>query len=135
MAWYRWNRETDETYPWAEFKMDMTKEEEEEYLKRMSYMEWILTQPDGFERERRVAHTNFDRGFKLSTVFLALDHSWGGDPVLFETMTFPDCRNQWRYHTGKEAKAHHEQLVKAIKLCLRAPRISRKNLERVLNQL
>lgn len=52
---------------------------------------------------------------KVSTVWLGLDHGFGGKrPVIFETMTFPgnDCE---RYCTLREAIAGHEQMVEQVK--------------------
>ncbi len=65
---------------------------------------------------RRIA---FDRVGKIevSTVFLGLDHSFGGggEPVLFETMVFGDGGGdeiQQRYCTLEEAKAGHKKILK-----------------------
>lgn len=52
---------------------------------------------------------------KVSTVWLGLDHGFGGKrPVIFETMTFPgnDCE---RYSTLQEAIAGHELMVERVK--------------------
>lgn len=64
-------------------------------------------------------------GVFVSTVFLGIDHSFlnDGPPVLFETMTFTKRRQsfkkldqrQWRYFDHKNAVAHHDAIVKAIK--------------------
>lgn len=52
----------------------------------------------------------------ISTVFLALDHSFGdGPPLLFETMVFPN--GDWgdleceRYATYEEAEKGHDAMV------------------------
>lgn len=53
----------------------------------------------------------------VSTVFLGLDHSFGGKkPILFETMVFGGLYDQYqeRYSTWKEAEAGHK------KMCLKA---------------
>ena len=53
-----------------------------------AWQQWALL----FETENRiVASTKTLYGERLSTVFLGLDHAWGGRPLLFETMLFaPD---------------------------------------------
>lgn len=76
--------------------------------------------PDFF----RVAQTVFPRRGRLSTVFLAMDHSFhfgsGPEPppLIFETMLFAtgDWSGgfQWRYSTEAEAKAGHRKIARAI---------------------
>jgi hypothetical protein len=69
-------------------------------------------------------------GFRVSTIFLGLDHNWGrGDPLLWETMIFDEVntvptevfgkvRNiapeigQWRFTHREEAYAFHRGKVK-----------------------
>lgn len=58
----------------------------------------------------------------VSTVFLALDHAWGGagPPLLFETMTFPDKQELleagcWRCSSWDEAEAQHARVVEQTK--------------------
>ena len=50
---------------------------------------------------------------RVSTVFLGLDHSWGGQPHLFETMVFVNGVEEGmeRYATWDEAEAGHERWV------------------------
>jgi hypothetical protein len=63
--------------------------------------------------DRHVARTDLP-GCEVSTVFLGLDHSWGGGPpVLFETMVFggPFDQAQERYSTWAEAEAGHARWV------------------------
>jgi hypothetical protein len=70
---------------------------------------------------RRVADSQIGDQYWVSTVFLAIDHSFGsGPPLLFETMVFAlesdgsinfadlDCR---RYSTWDEAMAGHNEIV------------------------
>lgn len=54
-------------------------------------------------RERVVAAWN-NHGVLVSTVFLEIDHSFLGPPLLFETMVFRGrCDGyQRRYHTSKD---------------------------------
>lgn len=91
----------------------------------MEWAHWFEDQKPGL---RRVGHDTIG-DFKVSTVFLALDHAFGGgEPVLFETMVFgPDesaaidengesVSNDYtvRYHTWAEAEAGHEKIVKLL---------------------
>ena len=58
--------------------------------------------------------------WSVSTVFLGMDHGYGGGPpILFETMIFSrhDPRNEadescWRYATWEEAEAGHNAVVR-----------------------
>ena len=54
----------------------------------------------------------------VSTVFLALDHSFAGDgaPVLFETLVFdgPLCEQGERYRTKAEATEGHWRWVQRV---------------------
>ena len=62
---------------------------------------------------RRVAQDERD-GVRVSTVFLGLDHRFGGNgpPILFETMIFggPHDQDQDRYSTWEEAEAGHAEM-------------------------
>lgn len=53
---------------------------------------------------------------EISTVFLGI--SFGGLPILFETMIFgpydPDCDFQKRYYTWREAELDHQRVVKMV---------------------
>lgn len=68
-----------------------------------------------FETHARiVARTNVATGVKVSTVFLGLDHSFGGPvPLLWETMIFggPHDQYQRRYGSHAEALTGHEIAV------------------------
>lgn len=66
---------------------------------------------------RRVASDTID-GVRISTVFLALDHSFGeGPPMLFETMVFggPLDEEQDRCTTWEEAEAMHTAMVARVR--------------------
>jgi hypothetical protein len=68
---------------------------------------------------RRVERTKMDSGTEISTVFLALDHSFGGDtPILFETMVFGGELDQSceRYSTIEQAKAGHWKTVDRVRI-------------------
>lgn len=81
-------------------------------LDEQALLEWAMW----FEHadERRVALTQVHRA-TVSTIFLGVDHSWGGGPpLLFETMVCWPGGNrdeQERYTTLDEARAGHEQMV------------------------
>ena len=61
------------------------------------------------ENQRHIDEAVKD-GIRVSTIFLGLDHSFGGgEPVLFETMIFGGEHDQdlWRYKTWEEAVDGH----------------------------
>lgn len=60
-------------------------------------------------------------GFRVSTVFLQIDHQFaGGPPILWETMVFHDDDDDWadlfckRYETLEQARAGHAQVLAAL---------------------
>lgn len=70
---------------------------------------------------RRVAEDEIN-GFRISTVFLVINHNHGGGdrPVLFETMVFTDDKKFKdeiceRYCTWNEAIVGHEKVVNQIR--------------------
>ncbi|HVL13455.1 MAG TPA: hypothetical protein VM529_12890 [Gemmata sp.] len=66
------------------------------------------------EGGRRVDLTELADGVYVSTVFLALNHSFGsGPPALFETMIFGGSHDyyQERYATAEEAREGHRRAV------------------------
>lgn len=67
---------------------------------------------------RIVDKTEFSDGSYVSTVFLAMDYSFGiGPPILFETMVFGDPMDghEDQYRTWDGAAAGHERIVELIK--------------------
>ena len=65
--------------------------------------------------ERRVARTVVSDGVEVSTVFLAIDHAFGGMvPILWETLVFggPLDGEMERYSSREGAEAGHEAMVK-----------------------
>jgi hypothetical protein len=66
--------------------------------------------------ENRVAEDTLPNGRWVSTVWLGLDHSFGGPvPLIFETMVFSSLREMSeldcdRYATEAEALAGHKRL-------------------------
>jgi len=78
--------------------------------------------------------------FKVSTVFLALDHNYSsvGPPILFESMVFgPKDYSDLacvRYATWTEAERGHQILVDGVRKCLaKRPMASARQLERYLS--
>ncbi len=68
--------------------------------------------------ERRVDITHLPGGVSVSTVFLGLDHNWGGGaPTLYETMVFNGKLDQEcdRYSTKAQALAGHAAMVARVK--------------------
>jgi hypothetical protein len=81
-------------------------------------MTWATQFEQRFKGKRdlwRVARTYINKKCYVSTVFMGLDHSFGGgEPVLFETMVFggpTDQEYQWRYRTFDEAERGHRAAV------------------------
>lgn len=70
--------------------------------------------------DKRVALTHIDHSTYVSTVFLFSNHQYtpGGPGIWFETMAFgcpcPDDDHSMRYSTEEEARAGHEEVVKAV---------------------
>lgn len=76
---------------------------------------WARWYEGGIEK-RRVARTTIGE-VEVSTVFLALDHSFcEGPPILYETMVFGGPLDQEldRYSTRSEAEAGHEKWVRMV---------------------
>jgi len=99
------------------------------------WMAWAMW----FEKaDRHVALTVLLDGSEVSTVFLGLDHGWGGgSPVLFETCVFlhedtepgstwpsgrlvPSSEVQRRYCTWAEAEIGHMELCEQLTNALAA---------------
>lgn len=73
-------------------------------------LEWAAD----LEKGCKVARSRTIYGEKLSTVWLGLDHNFGGEgpPLIFETMLFMKSNKndlQWRYSTEEEAKEGHRR--------------------------
>lgn len=70
-----------------------------------------------FETADRHVRDSFQGDVRVSTVFLALDHSFGhGRPVLFETIAFVGhaAVEQKRYSTWAEAEQGHANMVAKV---------------------
>lgn len=72
-------------------------------------------------RTDKICRTEFTDESVLSTVFLGLDHSWdvSAHPVLFETMLFPDLKEEYfkRYRSIELAMKNHKRLVNKLVKC------------------
>lgn len=89
--------------------------------KPLSLEEWAaLFESGGREEMKRVDATNVG-GYWVSTVWLGLDHSFGGGPpLIFETMVFNDEGEgdevyMTRYATEEGARYGHRWVVSEIK--------------------
>lgn len=68
------------------------------------------------DANRRVGYTKIG-DVRVSTVFLAMDHSFeGGAPILFETMVFGGefDQSQYRYRTWDEAVNGHAAVCNMV---------------------
>lgn len=63
------------------------------------------------------AETMVTQAIRVSTVFLALDHGYIGEPILWETMVFGGVldQEQERYSCLAAAKAGHVDMVTRVK--------------------
>lgn len=67
-----------------------------------------------------IKQETLSNGFRVSTVWLGIDHSFGsGRPLIFETMVFPtetlEEQDTNRYSTLEEAIKGHEAMTKKWK--------------------
>lgn len=72
---------------------------------------------ESFNNNRTIRHDVLDDDVNISTVFLGLDHSHGGQvPILFETMVFGGEFDQYqdRYATIEEAIKGHQKIFDKI---------------------
>lgn len=75
---------------------------------------WLECHP----KERIIKQQYTWHGYFVSTVFLGLNHNYGGGPpLIFETMVL-DTRfeYQWRGSTLDQAKAHHEKVYRIAQI-------------------
>jgi hypothetical protein len=82
------------------------------------------------EESRQVCDTMVF-GYRVSTVFLGIDHNFDdeGPPVLWETMVFPDLPSgeiQERYSSRADAEAGHAATVQKVRAFLKRRRARRK---------
>lgn len=82
----------------------------------------VLEWAKWFEGANRHVADEMVGEYRVSTVFLAIDHSYGGgDPVLFETMVFHERESfdeMDRYHTWAEALAGHARIKAGVEAML-----------------
>lgn len=74
----------------------------------MAWGKWMM------EANRAVCKTTVKPGIDVSTVFLGIDHNFGGGaPVLWETMIFGGAQDgyQERYSSEQEAREGHARAV------------------------
>lgn len=77
-------------------------------------MEWARLLED--YEYKVVGRTDLPEGLRVSTVWLGLDHGFGGVRLIFETMVFGAdgealAEGFARYSTQEEARMGHEQTV------------------------
>lgn len=85
----------------------------------MTWARWLESSIDA----RRVAQDQVG-DTRISTVFLGLDHSFGGGgpPLLFETMTFgPGDEECERCTTWEQAEAQHAAMVAKVRAAVARP--------------
>lgn len=89
--------------------------------KKITLREWGKLFEDW--KYKRIGLDNLPNGYRVSTVWLGLDHSFtGGEPLIFETMVFndklkesaQDCDME-RYSTLEQAIKGHKKMVKKWK--------------------
>ena len=83
-------------------------------IKEAELMEWANWYK---KANRHVNKTKISDEINVSTIFLGVDYSFGGDiPILFETMIFGGEHDQYqeRYATWDEAEAGH---LRAVEIC------------------
>ena len=91
----------------------------DKYGNELTLTEWCALMEDS--EYRRIALTKLANGIRISTIWMGLDHRFGGDgpPVIFETMVFDDSDasnrgrdlGMWRYCTELDAQQGHIHVV------------------------
>ena len=114
--WIEWNMLIDEINrnPWRNMTNIKYILKGHEAVPTDDLMEWAKW----FEiADRIVKQKTLPNGKMISTVFLGLDHNFGGGkPLLFETMVFNSDEiaeeDMDRYSTWEEAEIGHKRMVK-----------------------
>jgi hypothetical protein len=79
----------------------------------MTWASWFENVKDRHVADEKVGDV------RVSTVFLGLDHAWGGNepPQIFETMVFGGELDQEmdRYSTWEQAEIGHQNMVDRVK--------------------
>jgi hypothetical protein len=84
------------------------------------------------QHDRRIVQQDVIGPYWVSTIFLGIDHAWGGGaPVLWETMVFADKKlegdgfpidfDQRRYRSREDAIAGHVTTCQLVRLSLEQP--------------
>ena len=87
---------------------------------RVVACEDVLEWAQWFETAERHVAEDVVEGFRVSTVFLGLDHGFRhrGPPVVFESMIFSpdgDAEAMERYTTWEEAEAGHARMLQGLR--------------------
>ena len=80
-------------------------------------LKWAKWHEEYRNTRRRIGRDSVGES-DVSTVFLGLDHSFGGEPqIWFETLIFGGPHADWmeRYATYDEAKRGHERVVARLR--------------------
>ena len=82
----------------------------------------LITWAKSFENveDRKIAFTENTKGWRVSTVFLGIDHSFDGEKeLLYETMVFNSKthldNDPFRYATYEEAEKGHLEVIEILK--------------------
>ena len=70
-----------------------------------------------FETADRIVKQEHINTVQISTVFLAVDHAYQGNPLLFETMIFGGEHDEYqtRYSTWDQAEEGHQAAVEMVR--------------------
>lgn len=81
----------------------------------LELLDWARKSED--KAYKQVAYDEFPGG-RVSTVWLGLDHGWGGELEIFETMVFggPLNEEQVRYATLEEAEKGHVDMLQRARI-------------------
>jgi len=76
----------------------------------------LLSWASWFKSQNRIIASKMIDGITISTVFLGIDHGFGGKVMLFETMIFGGDHDDYceRYSTWEEAEAGHQTAVNLV---------------------
>jgi hypothetical protein len=89
-------------------------------VKAASMMQWAQWFEDF--NNRIVDYTEITSAVYVSTVFVGLDHRFGGGgpPIVFETCIFggPLDGNEWRYASWDDAEAGHKAAVRKARAAI-----------------
>jgi len=101
----------------------------DKYFERTRYLDWDCTPMKmwewSFKKEYLPAHVgeDFIKGWRISTVWLGLNHRWGGESQIFETMIFKEEEKkecdfldmyQERYSHYEPALERHKEICEMI---------------------